>query len=67
MGLTVVTWIVYAAFLVLRWGGLAPGGARVSRAGRVLLVVLVRVVLTPFVHAMRLVLVGTRTSALPWS
>jgi ABC-type uncharacterized transport system permease subunit len=51
MGLTVVTWIVYAAFLVLRWevGWRGRRTAYLALAG-FLLVVLVRVVLTPFVH-----------------
>jgi ABC-type uncharacterized transport system permease subunit len=51
MGLTVLTWIVYAAFLVLRWeaGWRGRRTAYLALAG-FLLVVLVRLVLTPFVH-----------------
>ena len=51
MGLTLLTWIVYAAFLVLRWeaGWRGRRAAYLALAG-FLLVVLVRVVLTPFVH-----------------
>ena len=51
MGLTVLTWIVYAAFLVLRWeaGWRGRRTAYLALAG-FLLVVLVRIVLTPFVH-----------------
>ena len=51
MGLTVLTWVVYAAFLVLRWeaGWRGRRAAYLALAG-FLLVVLVRVVLTPFVH-----------------
>ena len=51
MGLTVLTWAVYAAFLVLRWeaGWRGRRTAYLALAG-FLLVVLVRVVLAPFVH-----------------
>jgi ABC-type uncharacterized transport system permease subunit len=51
MGLTVLTWVVYATFLVLRWeaGWRGRRAAYLALAG-FLLVVLVRVVLTPFVH-----------------
>jgi ABC-type uncharacterized transport system permease subunit len=51
MGLTLLTWAVYAAFLVLRWeaGWRGRRSAYLALAG-FLLVVLVRVVLTPFVH-----------------
>jgi ABC-type uncharacterized transport system permease subunit len=51
MGLTILTWAVYAAFLVLRWeaGWRGRRTAYLALAG-FLLVVLVRVVLTPFVH-----------------
>jgi ABC-type uncharacterized transport system permease subunit len=51
MGLTLLTWVVYATFLVLRWeaGWRGRRAAYLAVAG-FLLVVLVRVVLTPFVH-----------------
>jgi ABC-type uncharacterized transport system permease subunit len=51
MGLTLLTWVVYAAFLVLRWelGWRGRRTAYLALAG-FLLVVLVRVVLAPFVH-----------------
>jgi ABC-type uncharacterized transport system permease subunit len=51
MGLTLLTWAVYAAFLVLRWeaGWSGRRTAYLALAG-FLLVVLVRVVLSPFVH-----------------
>jgi ABC-type uncharacterized transport system permease subunit len=51
MGLTLLTWAVYAAFLVLRWeaGWQGRRTAYLALAG-FFLVVLVRVVLTPFVH-----------------
>ena len=51
MGLTFLTWVVYATFLVLRWeaGWRGRRTAYLAVAG-FLLVVLVRIVLTPFVH-----------------
>lgn len=51
MGLTLLTWAVYAAFLVLRWeaGWRGRRTAHLALAG-FLLVVLVRLVLTPFLH-----------------
>jgi ABC-type uncharacterized transport system permease subunit len=51
MGVTVLTWAVYAAFLVLRWeaGWRGRRTAYLALAG-FLLVVLVRLVLTPFAH-----------------
>jgi ABC-type uncharacterized transport system permease subunit len=51
MGLTLLTWLVYAAFLFLRWEAAWRGRrtAQLALAG-FLLVVLVRVVLTPVVH-----------------
>jgi len=51
VGLTLLTWVVYAAFVVLRWeaGWRGRRTAYLALAG-FLLVVLVRVVLTPFVH-----------------
>jgi ABC-type uncharacterized transport system permease subunit len=51
MGVTVLTWVVYAAFLVLRWepGWRGRRTAYLALAG-FLLVVLVRLVLTPFAH-----------------
>jgi ABC-type uncharacterized transport system permease subunit len=51
MGLTLLTWIVYAAFLVLRWelGWRGRRTAYLALAG-FLLVVVVRIVLAPFVH-----------------
>jgi ABC-type uncharacterized transport system permease subunit len=51
MGLTLLTWVVYATYLVLRWeaGWRGRRAAYLAVAG-FLLVVLVRVVLTPFVH-----------------
>ena len=51
MALTLLTWTVYAAFLVLRWesGWRGRRTAYLALAG-FLLVVLVRLVLTPFVH-----------------
>jgi ABC-type uncharacterized transport system permease subunit len=51
MGLTFLTWVVYATFLFLRWeaGWRGRRTAYLAVAG-FLLVVLVRLVLTPFVH-----------------
>ncbi len=51
MGVTLLTWVVYAAFLVLRWeaGWRGKRTAYLALAG-FLLVVIVRLVLTPFVH-----------------
>jgi ABC-type uncharacterized transport system permease subunit len=51
MGLTLLTWVVYAAFLLLRWeaGWRGRRTAYLALAG-FLLVVIVRLVLTPFVH-----------------
>ncbi|HWB56919.1 MAG TPA: cytochrome c biogenesis protein CcsA [Gaiellaceae bacterium] len=51
MGVTLLTWVVYAAFLVLRWevGWRGRRAAWLALAGFVL-VILVRLVLTPFAH-----------------
>jgi len=51
MGVTLLTWVVYATFLVLRWeaGWRGRRTAYLALAG-FLLVVLVRLVLTPFLH-----------------
>ena len=51
MAVTLLAWVVYAAFLVLRWeaGWRGRRTAYLALAG-FLLVVLVRLVLTPFVH-----------------
>ena len=51
MGVTLLTWVVYAGFLVLRWeaGWRGRRAAYLALAG-FLLVVLVRLVLTPFLH-----------------
>jgi len=51
MGLTLLAWVVYAGFLVLRWevGWRGRRAAYLALAG-FLLVVLVRLVLTPFLH-----------------
>jgi ABC-type uncharacterized transport system permease subunit len=51
MAVTLVTWSVYAGFLVLRWeaGWRGRRAAYLALAG-FLLVVLVRLVLTPFAH-----------------
>lgn len=51
MAVTLLAWVVYAAFLVLRWeaGWRGRRSAYLALAG-FLLVVLVRVVLTPFLH-----------------
>jgi ABC-type uncharacterized transport system permease subunit len=51
MGVTLLTWVVYAGFLFLRWeaGWRGRRAAYLALAG-FLLVVLVRLVLTPFFH-----------------